>query len=122
MASNGFRARIDAPGGAKAIGKQFTLSRFFDTKNEYLQQAPYAYLEAMGRTGSADTFKDRTDKPPSPWIGDASAQQCLVETQQYFKSQKGTEVFLQDLEKRKNVRFGVLITYPLQDPRKKDTT
>lgn len=122
VAKNGFRARIDAPGGAQVVGKQYTLARFFDTKYEYLQQAPYAYLEAIGRTGSADTSRARTEKPPSPWIGAGSAQQCLVETQQFYKSQKGNERFRQDLEKRKNVRFGVLITYPLQDTGKKGST
>lgn len=119
---NGFRVRIDVPGGAQAVGKQYTLSRFFDTTYEYLQQAPYAYLEAMGRAGSADTFKSRTGNPPSPWIGGGSAQQCLAETQQFYKSQKGNERFRQDLDKRKNVRFGVLITYPLQETGKKGST
>lgn len=76
----------------------------------------------MGRAGSADTFKARNEKPPSPWIGPGSAQQCLVETQQFYKSQKGNERFRQDLVKRKNVRFGVLITYPLQDPGKNGST
>ncbi|KAJ4387545.1 hypothetical protein N0V93_008140 [Gnomoniopsis smithogilvyi] len=124
VAKNDFRCQITHPGGPKAIGKEYTLSRFFDTKFEYLQQAPFAYLDAMGRADStrANSVKDRRERPPSPWIGDGSAQQCLVETRQFYKSQKGNEDFLQPLEKRAKVRFGVLIPYLLKDDGKNVTS
>lgn len=75
----------------------------------------------MGRADitRADISKERRDRPPSPWVGDGSAQQCLIETGQFYKSLKGNEEFRQELEKRVKVRFGVLIPYLLKGKDKK---
>ncbi|KAJ4421914.1 hypothetical protein N0V82_003411 [Gnomoniopsis sp. IMI 355080] len=120
VAKNDFRARIEHSVDPIAAKKQYTLARFFDTKYEYLQQAPLKFLEPMGRADSAkaETVKGRTKKPPSPWIGDGSAWQCMDETRRFYKSQKGNESFLQPAEKRRKVRFGLLIPYSLEE--KKD--
>lgn len=86
------------------MAQNYDLARFFDTKTEYLQQAPPAYL------------------PPellmeSPFVGKDSPRSCVVKASRHFKNKDGSEEFHTSLQRRQQVKFGVLIPYEL-DPKK----
>lgn len=72
------------------------LKRFFDGKTEFLQQASPSVLEKLG-----------LDKR-SPYN---TPRDCLITTMKVFKSKMGYEPFIQPLESRTQVKFGLLIPY-----------
>lgn len=72
------------------------LKRFFDAKTEFLQHASPNVVEKLS-----------LDKR-SPYN---TPRDCLITTMKVFKSNVGSEPFVQPLESRMQVKFGLLIPY-----------
>lgn len=53
----------------------------------------------------------------SPWDGPGSVMECLTETMERYKGRIDPREFRQPLEKRKKVRFAVVIRRPLETNR-----
>lgn len=85
-------------------GGTFELSHFFDAKNEYIQHCPVAF------------FNDIINKVgPSPILRPGGARELLVNAVKLYRGRIYNEVFRNTQEMRDNVKFGLLLEYPLNE-------
>ncbi|KAF3763319.1 hypothetical protein M406DRAFT_331847 [Cryphonectria parasitica EP155] len=89
------RTRISGHG--KTVGP-FKLSQFFDTKYEYIQQAPPKLMPLV--------------RTRSPFYGPGSARDCLIKAWDIYKGTTGDEEFRTPQEQRDQSKIG----YNLRDP------
>lgn len=101
MVKQDFQGLCQTKEGNRDVTLNFNLAHFFDTKTEFIQQAPPGFM------------------PPRleaqcPFMGTNSARDCVGKTSRYFHSKEGNEPFLTRLQQRQQVKFGVLIPYALE--------
>lgn len=81
-------------------GGTFKVSHFFDTKKEYIQHCPLGLFSSIAKN-PAD----------SPILGPNGPRECLVKARRIYRGQAQWEVFKNSEEKRRRVKFGLLIGY-----------
>lgn len=86
---------------ATSGGGKLELSRFFDTKTEYMQHGPPRVLRGLGK-----------ELAESPFIRPQGPRECLSKAVDIYRGTIQEEQFVNSQEKREQVKFGLLIAYP----------
>lgn len=83
----------------------FEVERFYDMKKKFIQICPPKYLKWLPE-------ELRNHKAlPLQVMDVGGARECLIKVMEIYKSIKGHETFVNTLEQRKQVKFGVLLAY-----------
>ncbi|KKY32747.1 hypothetical protein UCDDA912_g07283 [Diaporthe ampelina] len=92
-----------------AASAPFELKRFYDMKNEYIQLCPPAYLQFLP--------KDLREHGALPLeaIDIGGARECLIKVMEFYKGLRGNDIFKNSLEDRKEVKFGILFAYKIEE-------
>lgn len=83
-------------------GATFELSHFFDMKKEYIQHCPPGFLNGLDKM-----FAE------SPILLKHGPRDCLLKAKKIYLGDLLDEEFKNSQEKRKQVKFGLLLDYPL---------
>lgn len=97
----------------------FQLAHFYDTKKEFIQQCPKIFVKLLPThllTGDlVELFASRSD--PNPRVRPEAMDKprdCLVKVMETYKGKQGSETFINSLEQRQKVKFGILLAYNLE--------